>query len=44
VVLGVLATVPAVIDHAVLGAERVEDGWVVISATCPRPWSPTTPA
>jgi hypothetical protein len=27
---GVLARVPAVIDHAVLGAERVEGGWVVI--------------
>jgi hypothetical protein len=27
---GVLARVPDVIDHAVVGAERVEDGWVVI--------------
>jgi hypothetical protein len=27
---GVLARVPAVIDHAVLGAERVDAGWVVI--------------
>ena len=27
---GVLARVPEVIDHAVLGAEQVEDGWVVI--------------
>jgi hypothetical protein len=27
---GVLARVPAVIDHAVLGAERVEGGWVVV--------------
>jgi hypothetical protein len=27
---GVLARVPAVIDHAVLGAERVDGGWVVI--------------
>jgi hypothetical protein len=27
---GVLARVPAVIDHAVLGAEQVEGGWVVI--------------
>jgi hypothetical protein len=27
---GVLDRVPEVIDHAVLGAEQVEDGWVVI--------------
>ncbi|HEX5878355.1 MAG TPA: aminoglycoside phosphotransferase [Actinomycetota bacterium] len=27
---GVLARVPDVIDHAVVGAERAEDGWVVI--------------
>ena len=27
---GVLARVPEVVDHAVVGAERVEDGWVVI--------------
>jgi hypothetical protein len=27
---GLLARVPAVIDHAVVGAERVEGGWVVI--------------
>ena len=27
---GVLARVPEVIDHAVVGAERVTDGWVVI--------------
>jgi hypothetical protein len=27
---GVLARVPEVIDHAVVGAERVEGGWVVI--------------
>jgi hypothetical protein len=27
---GVLAKVPAVIDHAVVGAERVDGGWVVI--------------
>jgi hypothetical protein len=27
---GVLNRVPAVIDHAVLGAERVEGGWVVV--------------
>jgi hypothetical protein len=27
---GVLARVPAVIDHAVVGAEQVEGGWVVV--------------
>jgi hypothetical protein len=27
---GVLARVPEVIDHAVVGAERSEDGWVVV--------------
>jgi hypothetical protein len=27
---GVLARVPAVIDHAVVGAEEVEGGWVVV--------------
>jgi hypothetical protein len=27
---GLLARVPAVVDHAVVGAERVEGGWVVI--------------
>jgi hypothetical protein len=30
VVLGVLARVPQVIDHAVVGAEQVSGGWVVV--------------
>ena len=41
---GVLARVPAVIDHAVVGAEQVEGGWVVVMRDVSAAWSPTTPA